>query len=135
MRFIIITILILTSLCSYAQDEIPRLKVYLDCQSGCDTNYIKAALPFVDFIPVKSSADVHLAITPKKGSSGRDWIQLIFSGQDKLKSRTDTFNYIPFNAGDTEKRMQVTKRIRLGLVPFIVKISNAALQELSKSII
>jgi hypothetical protein len=138
MKFITILIIFTGALSlSFAQKQLPAtLRVYLDCNTNCDESYIKSGITFVDFVLDRVAADVHLLITSQKNGNGGNRFELIFFGQNKFKTRLDTilFNQPP-NASDVETRINLTQRIRLGLIPFITNIPNSRLLEITKGIL
>ena len=130
-------IFIYSSFISAAQTNPPKkIKVFIDCRTNCDENYIRSEINFIDFVIDRVAADVHILITSRENGSGGNNIQFIFYGQNNFKSRTDTlvYNQLP-NATNDEKRIQMTKRIRLGLLPFLVKSSVHNLSPINKEII
>ena len=118
------------------QKQSEKLKVYLDCKIDCDDNYIRSDLSFVDFVRDRFAADVHVLITSQKTGSGGDHVQMIFFGQKNAKNLTDTIiaDQSP-NATSVEKRSQIANRLRYGLIPFITKIPNVVLFEITKGIL
>ena len=138
MKFIAVVIMFFSSLSiSFAQDRWrDKLKIYLDCAVGCDENYIKSEITFADFVLDRIAADVHLLITSQQNGSGGNRVQLIFFGQNEFKNRLDTLIYDqPPNATDVERRMQITQIIRLGILPFITRIPNSQLIEVTKGVL
>jgi hypothetical protein len=99
-----------------------RLKVFIDCHSGCDMTYIRTEITLIDFVFDRIAADVHVLITDENTGSGGDKYQLIFFGQNRFKNMTDTI-YFDNNANNTnfEERDLVVKYLKLGLTPYITK--------------
>lgn len=98
-----------------------KLKVFLDCKNApCDDNYIRTEITLVDFVLDRLAADAHILITSIKSGNGGSSIQYIFFGQNAFKNYSDTLssNLSP-NATDVEIRIEVVKRIKHGLFPFI----------------
>jgi hypothetical protein len=107
-----------------AQDS--RLKVFMDCQSGCDMNYIRTEINIVDFVLDRIAADVHVLITDQNTGSGGDKYQLIFFGQNSFKNLTDTIYFNnEANNTDFEERDLLLKYLKLGLTPYITKTDMA----------
>ncbi len=103
-----------------------RLKVFIDCHSGCDMNYIRTEINIIDFVLERSAADVHILITDQNTGSGGDEYQLIFYGQNKYRQMKDTV-YFDNHANNThfEERELLVKYIKLGLTPYILKTTMA----------
>lgn len=137
MKIIFLLIFISSSSISVAQNnQQQKLKVFLDCRIGCDENYIRTEISFVDYVINRVAADVHILITARLNGSGGSSVQMIFYGQNNFKNRTDTlvYNQLP-NATNNESRIQIAKRIRLGLLPFLTKISKNGPVLVNKEII
>src|SRR5687768_10773791 len=58
------------------------LRLFLDCQYECDTEFIRTELTFVDHVRDSQSADIHALVTTQTtGSGGWNWqIQFIGMG-------------------------------------------------------
>jgi len=110
-----------------AQDKYPdRLKVFIDCQSGCDLTFIRSEINIVDFLLDRVAADVHVLITDQNTGGGGDQYQLIFFGQHQFKDLKDTIRFInqPNNT-NFEERDLLLKYLKLGLAPYIVRTKAA----------
>ena len=106
-----------------SQNNFPeRLKVFIDCHTGCDMTFIKSEINIVDFLLDRQAADVHVLITDQNTGGGGDEYQLIFFGQHQFTGLTDTLSFINDpNATDFEERALLLKYIKLGLTPYIAK--------------
>ena len=127
MKKIILFILIFISsaLISTAQDQThDKIKVFLDCNTTCDENYIKTEINVVDFVIDRLVADVHILITSRENGSGGKSYQLIFYGQNLFRSHLDTLTFSSsVNSTDVEIRMETVKRIKIGLIPYLINSS------------
>jgi hypothetical protein len=124
--------LVLALLCvpfGFAQaptNKVDNLRVFLDCQTYCDTDYIKREITFADYVNDRFQANVYILLTSQAtGSGGRDYkIQLI--GQDKFTGLNETKTYIrQATATDDEDRKEAVDKIRLGLLTYILKTEKA----------
>jgi len=127
-KIVFLFILYLTSpyLC-WSQNKYPdRLKVFIDCQSGCDMTFIRSEINIVDFLLDRVAADVHVLITDQNTGGGGDQYQLIFFGQHQFRDIKDTIRFInqPNNT-DFEERDLLLKYLKLGLAPYIVRTKAA----------
>lgn len=109
-----------------------NLRVYIDCQTFCDQDYIKREINFVDYVNDRFQANVYILITSQStGSGGREY-KLQFEGQDKFTGITDAKSYIrQATATDAEDRKQAVENIKLGLLPYILKTDKAKDLEIS----
>jgi hypothetical protein len=103
-----------------------RLKVFIDCHSGCDMTFIRSEITLVDFLLDRQAADVHVLITDQNTGGGGDEYQLIFFGQNQFKNIKDTLHFInDANATDFEERDLLIKFLKLGLAPYIARTKMA----------
>ena len=127
MKKIILFILIFISsaLISIARNQThDKVKVFLDCNTTCDENYIKTEINVVDFVIDRLAADVHILITSRENGSGGKSYQLIFYGQNLFRSHLDTLSFSSsINSTDVEIRMETVKRIKIGLIPYLINSS------------
>ncbi|HYC41093.1 MAG TPA: hypothetical protein VEB63_11475 [Chitinophagaceae bacterium] len=104
----------------------PRLKVFMDCQTGCDMTFIRTEINVVDFLLDRLAADVHILITDQNTGSGGDRYQLVFFGQNRFRHLRDTiyFNNAADNT-DFEERELLVRYLKLGLAPFVARTGMA----------
>ncbi|MGQ0738563.1 MAG: hypothetical protein ACT4OJ_05840 [Bacteroidota bacterium] len=103
-----------------------RLKVFIDCHSGCDMTFIRSEINLVDFLLDRQAADVHVLITDQNTGGGGDEYQLIFFGQNQFAHMRDTI-YFDNDANNTdfEERDLLVKYLKLGLAPYIARTKMA----------
>ncbi len=121
--FFLLICLVFFSLSSYSQVvRIPNLRVFLDCQSYCDKDYVKREISFVDYVNDRFQANVYVLINAQTtGSGGREY-KLQFAGQESLKNMNDTLSYIrQATATDDEDRKLFVQTLKLGLVKYMAR--------------
>ncbi|WP_460893486.1 hypothetical protein [Rufibacter soli] len=127
-RIYLLLILLMCVATAKAQDpsKNSNLRVFVDCQAYCDQDYIKREITYVDYVNDRFQSNVYVLITAQStGSGGREY-KLQFSGQGRFLGMTDTLSYIrPATATDDEDRKQAVEKIKLGLLPFILKTDKA----------
>ncbi|MHA6249921.1 hypothetical protein ACXYMU_18455 [Pontibacter sp. CAU 1760] len=103
-----------------------NLRVFIDCQAFCDTDYIKREITFVDYVNDRFQSNVYILITAQTtGSGGREY-KLQFEGQEKFQGISDMKTYIrQATATDDENRKEAVEKIRLGLLPYLLKTDKA----------
>ncbi len=106
--------------------KVDNLRVFIDCQSYCDTDYIKREITFVDYVNDRFQANVFVLITSQTtGSGGREY-KLQFEGQEKYQGMNDEKTYIrQATATDDENRKEAVEKIKLGLLPYLLKTDKA----------
>ena len=117
--------LLLLLLCSTVsaqstRQQAPIPNVYLDC-SGCDVNYIRTNITFVNYVRDQQDASIYLLINDQStGGGGREYT-LVFSDLRNESTRSDTLRYVsPSTDSWDERRTGLNRYIKLGLVPFVV---------------
>ena len=125
----ILSVLLVTALrapATHAQDapQSPAapLSVYVDCRTGCDMDFIRTEITYVNWVRDRAVADVHILLTSQEGGAGGQAITAAFLGLRSYAGRGDTlvFNTNPTTTGD-ERRRGVTRMIALGIVPFVAR--------------
>ncbi len=126
-KLLVLTIILFSFLPGSAQESgnHSKLKVFIDCQTWCDLNYIRSEINIVDFLLDRKAVDVHVLITSRTTGSGGSQGQLIFYGQNRFSNSIDSlwFNTQP-NATEYEVRNQLVKYLQLGLAFYIAKTSS-----------
>lgn len=99
-----------------------RLKVYIDCHTWCDMNYLRSEITIVDFLLDPKAPDVHILINSRNTGGGGEQFELIYFGQNNFKSLSDTLRFsIPATSTNFERREKLVRYIQLGLVPYLVR--------------
>ena len=97
------------------------IRLFMDCQ-GCDMDYIREEMPYVNYVRDVREAQVYLLITRQQTGSGGQGYTLFYSGLQELTGLKDTLTY---NSGpdDTNDitRSALTKTIALGLMRYVAK--------------
>ncbi len=108
---------------AFAQGPPPSpgpLRVFLDCQTGCDDGYIRTELTWVDYVRDRTDADVHVLVTSQAtGGGGREYhLRFIglrgLAGQDQDRRMTT-----PLAATSDQVRVRLLGALSLGLVRYI----------------
>ena len=106
-------------------------KLFVDCQEGCDQDYLKSELTFVNYVRDKNLADVHMLVTTKvAGNKGKEYT-LNFVGYGTFSGIVDTLKFITL-ASDTDEliRRKLAKTIKLGLMRYVARTPLAAEAEI-----
>jgi hypothetical protein len=108
-----------------ATDEADNLtlRVYLDCiGGGCDMDYIRTEIPFVDYVRDPESADVHVLVTNQRtGSDGREYT-MKFIGGDDFEGLDGELLYstVPGETDDVNRK-GFAQMLKLGLVRYLAR--------------
>jgi hypothetical protein len=99
-----------------------RLRVYLDCQNtGCDFNYLREEIGWVDWVRDRADADVHALVTGQPSGGGRETtIHLI--GLRGFQSRDDETRFnTSTTATSDEYRRELSRTLQLSLVGYAMR--------------
>lgn len=104
-----------------AQTTDDQINVYLDCP-GCDLNYVKNEINFVNYANDPLRAQVHILVSSQSTGSSGAIHQLEFLGKEGFDG--DKFT-LQFQAQPTmtnlEKQQGLVRTLKLGLVPFVAQ--------------
>lgn len=104
----------------------PRLRVFLDCRSGCDRNYIVTALPFVLWTQDRFDADIHALITGLGTGAGGTEYTIALLGRGIFAARADTLRAtVAPNSSDDMRRRELSRVLQLGLFPYAIRVSGS----------
>jgi hypothetical protein len=97
--------------------------VFLDCQTnGCDFDYFRTSIPWLDWMRERKDADVHVLVTSEATGGAGSRYTLTFMGRGPLEGRADTLAYFaPADATGDEVRKGLEQRLRVGLVSFAAR--------------
>ena len=106
----------------------PRLRVFLDCPTGgCDRNYFITELPFVLWTQDRLDADIHALITTLNTASGGSAYTINLLGRGMFAGKTDTLGAtVPPNTTEDMRRRELARVLKLGLVPYAIRVSDSS---------
>lgn len=96
-----------------------RLRVFIDCQYECDTEYLRQNIEFIEYVRDRAAADLHLLVTTQEtGGGGTAW-SLKFIGLDYFMGQDRTLNFnSPQTATEDDRRKAFARVFRVGLVGY-----------------
>lgn len=111
---------------SFSQTKPENIRLFIDCQTSCDINYIKTEIDYIDYVNDRFQANVYLLITSQTtGGGGRNY-NLKISGQGPFEGIVDTLTYIRQSvATDAENRSQAVQSIQSAILPYLLKTEKA----------
>jgi len=100
-----------------------KLRVFADCQAdGCDLDYFRQEIPFVDYMRDRADASVHILVTGQPTGGGGETYAINFIGLRELAGSADTLHYIALqSATQSDKRAGLVQVIKLGLVRYVAR--------------
>ncbi len=77
-----------------AQPAPPQpLRLFLDCQTGCDESFVRTELTWVDYVRTRQDADLHVLVTSQvTGGGGREY-HLRFMGLRGLQDQDQELRF------------------------------------------
>ncbi len=100
------------------------LRVFLDCRiRGCDQDFIKTEIDFVDWVRDVQDAQVYILITSQSAGAGGNAYRLDLMGrQPPFAGLADTLSYVSTqDETDDATRSAIVRILKLGLVPYLMK--------------
>ncbi|HRP07372.1 MAG TPA: hypothetical protein PLL69_02695, partial [Gemmatimonadales bacterium] len=126
----IFTLLCLLATPSAAQSP---LRLFLDCHTDCDDDYLRSTIGMVAWVNEPAGADLHLIASSLGTGSGGSEVTLEFLGRGALDGITDIHRYATLpGASDDDRRREMARVIRLGLVRFMLLSGRQAGLELAR---
>lgn len=110
-----------------AAAQVP-LRVFIDCDvEGCDFDFFRAEIPFVDYVRDRQDAALHVLVTNQAtGGGGLDYT-VNFIGLRQLAGIGDTLSYVsPNSATLDDRRRGLAGTIKLGLVRYVARTGGGA---------
>lgn len=120
-------LILLSSLNLFSQTApLEKVRVFIDCQTDCDLDYIKREITYVDYVNDRFQSTVYiLATSQRTGSGGRQYfLQTI--GQGRFTGMKDTLVYTrePIATDDEVRKLSV-ESLKLSLLPYLLKTDMA----------
>ncbi|MGD2121773.1 MAG: hypothetical protein PVJ76_08510 [Gemmatimonadota bacterium] len=97
------------------------VRFYMDCRaSGCDEDFIRTEILFVNHVRDIQDSDVYLLATSQSTGAGGRSAELIFQGRGRFEGMTDTLTFVSaYDATSAETRESLTRLIKIGLMRFV----------------
>ena len=99
------------------------LRVFLDCNAqGCDFDYFRTEIPYVDYVRDRTAASVHVLLsTQATGGGGREYT-FNFIGLRDLAGVSDTLRYVSAQGATSDDlRKGILRTLKLGLVRYLAR--------------
>ncbi|MDO8501205.1 MAG: hypothetical protein Q7S20_05145 [Gemmatimonadaceae bacterium] len=115
------------------QKQESPIRVFLDCQAnGCDFDYFRTEVPFVDYVRDRKDALLHVLVTTQDTGGGGTEYTFNFIGLKELAGASDTLRYVSANSATSDDRRKGIARIlKMGLVRYVAHTSAADRLEIS----
>jgi hypothetical protein len=99
------------------------VRVFVDCDAmGCDLDFFRTEIPYVDYVRDRADATVHVLISTQQTGGGGTEHTLNFIGLRNFAGLTDTLVYVaPQSATQDDRRKGLARTMKLGLVRYIAR--------------
>ena len=100
------------------------LRLFLDCEtSGCDFDYFRTKITWVDYVRDRTAADVHVLVVSVGAGGGGSEVTLRFSGRDRFLGVDDEIRYSAAQgATSDERRIELGRFLALGLARYAARL-------------
>jgi hypothetical protein len=103
------------------------IRVFLDCNFGCDEEFVRREVTFVDYVRDRRDADVHILLTTESTGGGGTEYTIKFIGLGRFANVEQTLKHSAITtATQDERRKAVTEVIKQGLVRYVSESPLAA---------
>jgi len=101
------------------------VRLFLDCAaSGCDFDYLRTHVTWVDHVRDPAAADVHLIVTSLVTGGGGSEVTLKFAGRERFAGIDDELRYaLPQGTTSDERRAELVRVLSLGLARYALRVS------------
>ena len=108
------------------------LRVYLDCDRGCDTEYLRQEITFVNYVRDRRDAQVHVLVTREGTAGGGQAFTLDYVGLEEFFGLDDRLMYYSTQDDtDDSERRGFAQVFQLGLMPYAARTPLAGRIEIS----
>ncbi len=99
-----------------------NLKVFVDCSDGCDFDFLRQEITYVNYVRDRRDADVHVLVTTGNTSSGGREFTVQYIGLGRFADHGHRSSYVS-SGSDTgdERRRGFTRVLTLGLTPYLME--------------
>lgn len=112
---------------SVGRDTTQTLRIFIDCHTFCDTEFLQTEMAYVSFVRDRESSDVHVIITSEGTGAGGNAYTLTLLGRGAFARLTDTltFSTLATDTNDDQRRAQL-RYLTLSLARYSVRTSAAS---------
>jgi hypothetical protein len=108
------------------------LNLYLDCEYGCDLDYIRTEITCINYVNDRYSSNVYVLLGREYTGSGAQKNLLYFSGSELFAGMADTLAFIRgVSDSDDDYRKQLLRVLKIGLVPYLYKAGKGSRMEIA----
>ncbi len=109
-------------------DRDATLRVFLDCQTGfgCDRDFLRREIGFVEFVRDRAAAEVHALVTSQSTGGGGRSFTLSLLGRQRFEGLDDEIRFsVRANLADERVLQRTARRLGLGLARYAARTADA----------
>jgi hypothetical protein len=105
-------------------DSVQPVRLFLDCAAaGCDFDYIRTKLTWVDHVRDRTAADVHAIVTSLGAGGGGREVTIRFTGRGRFNTVDDEIHFaLPQGASSEESRAELARVLAVGVARYAVRL-------------
>ena len=106
-------------------DGTEALRLYLDCDWGCDFTFLRSQVTYVNWVRDRRDAEVHILVTIQSGGNSREYT-FNFIGLERFEGVDQRLVHASsFTDTDDERRRGIQRLLELGLVRYVLETPQA----------
>ena len=106
-------------------DGTEALRLYLDCDWGCDFTFLRSEIDYVNWVRDRQDAEVHILVTIQSGGNSREYT-FNFIGLERFEGVDQRLIHASsFTDTDDERRRGIRRLLELGLVRYVLETPQA----------
>jgi len=99
---------------------------------GCDLDYFRTEIPYVDYVRDRTDADLHVLVSTLQTGSGGTEHTITFIGLKEFAGISDTLLYVASQTStDDDRRKGIARTLKLGLVRYVARTKAGELLQIS----
>ncbi len=103
-----------------SDDRPEALRVFLDCGRGCDRDYLRREITFVNYVRDRRDAQVHVLVTNQNSGGGQQYT-FDFIGLEEFEANDVRYTYSESRTDtDDETRAGFAQVLRVGFLHYII---------------
>ncbi|MDE2691042.1 MAG: hypothetical protein OXI49_11055 [Acidobacteriota bacterium] len=107
-------------------DGTEALRLYLDCDWGCDFTFLRTQITYVNWVRDRQDAEVHVLVTIQGGGNSREYT-FNFIGLERFEGTDQRLIHASsYTDTDDERRRGIQRLLELGLVRYVLETPQAA---------
>ena len=101
-------------------DRSSALKMFFDCATGCDQDFLRREITFVNYVRDRQDADLHVLVTTQPTGGGGIEYTIQFIGLGRFRGVDQALEYVAAQTSTAdERRVGFAETLKRGLVRYV----------------